>query len=186
MTTSNCVKCGPCGADKTISAAVVWCNNCNEGLCSKCLVQHKRLKLTHGHKTIDVETYKRLPPINTECHEHSRQFDLYCQIHLTPCCDECVSIQHSKCSEIKCLTTVIEKTKTAKSTTLLEKDITSMLRTVDEIIKLKAENIKRGDRQHQTIKDDIKHITKGLQSNNLDKLKAKLQKNLIMSGKKKN
>lgn len=178
MATSNCIKCGPCGADKTISAAVIWCYNCNEGLCSKCSVQHKRLKLTHGHKTFDVKTYTKLPQINTECHEHSRQFDLYCQIHLTPCCDECVSIQHSKCSEIKCLATVIDKTKTAIITSLLEKDIASILSTFDEVINTKTENIKHGDEKQQKIQEDIKHITKGLQSNHLDRLKVELQNDL--------
>ncbi|XP_063447864.1 uncharacterized protein LOC134727413 [Mytilus trossulus] len=45
-------------------------------------------------------------------------------------------------------------------------------------MKIKAENIKRGDEKQQTIQEDIKHITKGLQSNHLDRLKMDLQNEL--------
>ncbi|XP_071150676.1 uncharacterized protein [Mytilus edulis] len=54
-----------------------------------------------------------------------------------PCCDECTSTNHSKCTGIKSLTSVVEKTQVEKSKESIEKDINSILHFLDGMTKNK-------------------------------------------------
>ncbi|CAG2225587.1 unnamed protein product [Mytilus edulis] len=117
MASNKPIPCGPCQEGKVKTKADIWCNNCEEGLCSTCSSHHKRSRGTRNHKTIDIKSYKpSIPAIKTECDKHGQQLNLYCPSHLMPCCDECISTSHSKCTGIKSLASVVEKTKIEKST----------------------------------------------------------------------
>ncbi|VDI46501.1 Hypothetical predicted protein [Mytilus galloprovincialis] len=128
MASSKPIPCGPCIEGKVNTKADIWCYNCDEGLCSTCSGHHKRSKLSRDHKIIDIKNYKpSVQAIRTECDKHGQQLNLYCPSHLMPCCDECISISHSKCTGIKSLASIVEKTKIEKSKESIEKDINSIL-----------------------------------------------------------
>ncbi|XP_052093242.1 uncharacterized protein LOC127729461 [Mytilus californianus] len=182
MASSNPIPCRPCnqgkrGRDNT--TADFWCYNCDKGLCLRCSSHHKRMKSSSHHNTIDIQIYKSctLPigSINTECDTHHQQFNLYCPNHLMPCCDECISTSHSKCTGIKSLASVVEKTKIEKSKESVEKDINSITYFLDKMVNSKSENIKRGEQQHDSINEFVIKIRNGI-NKHLDHLEKKLWK----------
>ncbi|XP_071177803.1 E3 ubiquitin-protein ligase TRIM39-like [Mytilus edulis] len=174
MASSKPIPCGPCIEGKVNTKAVIWCYNCDEGLCSTCSGHHKRSKGTCDHKTIDIKSYKpSIKAIKTECDKHGQQLNLYCPSHLMPCCDKCISNSHSKCTEIKSLASVVEKTKIEKSKESVEKDINSILQLLDEIVNNKSQNIKRGEEEYESIKKLIVKIR-----NEIDKHLTHLEKRI--------
>ncbi|XP_076095554.1 uncharacterized protein LOC143066544 [Mytilus galloprovincialis] len=159
MASSKPIQCGHCHEEKVNTEADIWCYNCDEGLCSMCSRHHKRSRLSHDHKTIDIKSYNpSVRAIKTECDKHGQQLNLYCPSHLMPCCDECISTSHSKCTGIKSLASVVEKTKIEKSKESVEKDINSILHLLGKIVNNKSQNIKRGEEEYVSLKDFIVKI----------------------------
>ncbi|XP_071151045.1 tripartite motif-containing protein 2-like [Mytilus edulis] len=176
MASSKDIQCGPCNEGKVKNKADIWCYNCEEGLCSTCSGHHKRSKSSRDHKTIDIKSYKpSIQAIKTECDKHGQQLNLYCPSHLIPCCDECISTNHSKCTGIKSLAGVVEKTKIQKSKESVEKDINSILHLLDKIVNNKSTNIKTGEQQCEGIKESIVKIRNQI-NKYLDCLEEKLCK----------
>ncbi|CAG2221634.1 unnamed protein product [Mytilus edulis] len=174
MASNKPIPCGPCQEGKVNTKADIWCYNCDEGLCSTCSGHHKRFKGTRDHKTIDIKSYKpSIRAINTECDKHGQQLNLYCPSHLMPCCDECISTSHSKCTGIKSLEGVVDNTKIEKSTKKIDNDINSTLQILNEIMSNKSGNIKRGEEQVDSIKETIGKYRKKI-NKHLDDLEKKL------------
>ncbi|XP_076089710.1 uncharacterized protein LOC143060341 [Mytilus galloprovincialis] len=174
MASSKPIPCGPCQEGKVHTKADIWCYNCDEGLCSTCSVHHKRSKGTRDHKTIDIKSYKpSIRAIHTECNKHGQQFNLYCPNHLMPCCDKCISTNHSKCPEIKSLATVVEKTKIDETKESVETDINSILHLLDKVVNNKSTNIKTEEQQCEDIKKSI-HIIREKMNKHLDHLEKRL------------
>ncbi|XP_052103737.1 uncharacterized protein LOC127737230 isoform X2 [Mytilus californianus] len=174
MASSKPVPCGPCQEGKVKTKAEFWCYSCEEGLCSTCSVHHKRSKSSRDHKTIDIKNYKpSIRAIKTECDKHGQQLNLYCPSHLMPCCDECISTNHSKCMGIKSLASVVEKTKIDQSTQSLEKQINSIKHILEKMVANKSKNISRGEREYESIQDFIVKIRKDV-NKHLTQLEKKL------------
>ncbi|CAC5385515.1 TRIM2_3 [Mytilus coruscus] len=175
MASRKPISCGPCQEGKVNTKANIWCYNCDEGLCSICSGHHKRSKASHDHNTIDIKSYKpSIQAIKTECDKHGQQLNLYYSSHLMPCCKECISTSHSKCTGIKGLAIVVEKTKIEKSKESLDKDINSILHLLDKMVNNKSANIKTGEQQRETIKKSIVKIRNEI-NKHLDQLEKKLQ-----------
>ncbi|XP_076076052.1 uncharacterized protein LOC143046877 [Mytilus galloprovincialis] len=174
----NSIPCGPCHKGEENTKAEVWCYNCDEGLCSICSGHHKRFKGSCDHKTIDIKSYKpSFQAIKTECDKHGQDLILYCPGHLMPCCDECISTSHSRCTGIKSLAGVVEKTKIEKSKKSVETNINDILNVLETLIKTKSKNIKRGENQCESIKKSIKEIRKEI-NKHLDHLEKKLSQEI--------
>ncbi|CAG2226944.1 unnamed protein product [Mytilus edulis] len=174
MASSKPIPCGPCQEGKVNTKADIWCYNCDEGLCSTCSGHHKRSNGTRDHKTIDIKNYKpSIGAINTECDKHGQQLNLYCPNHLMPCCDECISTNHSKCTGIKSLVGVVEKTNTDQSKQSLEKQINSINHFLEKLVTNKSKNIARGEREYESIQDFVVKIRKEINSH-LTRLEKKL------------
>ncbi|CAG2239334.1 unnamed protein product [Mytilus edulis] len=92
-----------------------------------------------------------------------------------PCCDECISTSHSKCTGIKSLASVVEKTKIEKSKESVEKDINSITHFLDKLVNNKSGNLKRGEQQYETIKQSVSKIRNEI-NKHLDHLEEKLCK----------
>ncbi|XP_076108193.1 uncharacterized protein LOC143076352 [Mytilus galloprovincialis] len=174
MASSKPVTCGPCIEGKVNTKADIWCYNCDEGLCSTCSGHHRRSKGTHDHKIIGIKSYKpSVQVIETQCDKHGQKLNLYCPSHLMPCCDECISNSHSKCTGIKSLASVVEKTKIEKSKESVEKEINSILQLLGKIVNDKSQNIKRGEQEYDSIKEFIMKIR-----NEIDKHLTHLEKKI--------
>ncbi|CAC5365318.1 unnamed protein product [Mytilus coruscus] len=169
MASSKPIPCGPCQEGKVNTKA----DNCEEGLCSS---HHKRSKETFNHKSIDAKSYKpSTQAIRTECDKHGQQLNLYCPSHLMPCCDECISTSHSKCTGIKKLEGVVKKTVIEKSKESVDKDINSILHLLDKMVNNKSTNIKTGGQQSEGIKESIVKIQNEI-NKYLDCLEEKFSK----------
>ncbi|XP_052103161.1 uncharacterized protein LOC127736637 [Mytilus californianus] len=176
MASSKPIPCGPCQEGKVNTKADIWCYNCEEGLCSICSGHHKRFKAIRDHKTIDIKSYKpSIKAIKTKCDKHGQQLNLYCPSHLMPCCDECISTSHSKCTGIKSLAGVVDKTEIDKSKESVEKDINSILHLLNKMVNNKSTNIKTGEQQCEDIKESIVKIRNQI-NKYLDCLEEKLYK----------
>ncbi|CAG2237383.1 unnamed protein product [Mytilus edulis] len=174
MASSKPIPCGPCIEGKVNTKADIWCYNCDEGLCSTCSGHHRRSKGTRDHKIIGIKSYKpSVQVIETQCDKHGQQLNLYCPSHLMPCCDECISNSHSKCTGIKSLASVVEKTKIEKSKESVEKDINSVLQLLGKVVNNKSQNIKRGEQEYESIKEFIVKIR-----NEIDKHLIHLEKKI--------
>ncbi|VDI02423.1 Hypothetical predicted protein [Mytilus galloprovincialis] len=115
--------------------------------------------------------------IKPECDKHGQDLILYCPGHLMPCCDECISTSHSKCTGITSLAGVVDKTKIEKSKESVETNINSILNLLGSLINNKSKNIKRGENQYKDIQKSIKEIRKEI-NNHLDHLEKKLSKEI--------
>ncbi|VDI55200.1 Hypothetical predicted protein [Mytilus galloprovincialis] len=174
MASSKPIPCGPCQEGKVNTKAEYWCYNCDEGLCSTCSGHHKRVRGTRDHKTTDIKSFKpSIQAIKTECNKHGQQLNLYCPSHLMPCCDECISTNHIKCTEIKSLVGVVEKTNTDQSKQSLEKQIKSINHFLEKLVINKSQNITRSEREYESIQDFIVKIRKEINSH-LTRLEKKL------------
>ncbi|CAG2250382.1 unnamed protein product [Mytilus edulis] len=109
--------------------------------------------------------------IKPECDKHGQDLILYCPCHLMPCCDECISTSHSKCTGIKSLAGVVDKTKIENSKESVETNINSILNLLGTLINNKS--IKRGENQCVSIKQSIKVIRQEI-NKHLDHLEKKL------------
>ncbi|XP_071128412.1 putative leucine-rich repeat-containing protein DDB_G0290503 [Mytilus edulis] len=111
--------------------------------------------------------------IKPECDKHGQDLILYCPCHLMPCCDECISTSHSKCTGIKSLAGVVDKTKIENSKESVETNINSILNLLGTLINNKSKNIKRAENQCASIKQSIKGIRQEI-NKHLDHLEKKL------------
>ncbi|CAC5401139.1 unnamed protein product [Mytilus coruscus] len=174
MASSKPIPCGPCQEGKVNTNADIWCYNCDEGLCLTCSSHHKRSNGTGDHQTTDIKSYK--PPIgaiNTECDIHGQQLNLYCPNHLMPCCDECIPSSHLKCTGIKSLASVVEKTKIEETKESVDKDTNSILHLLDKMVNNKSTNIKKEEQKCEHIKKSIVKIRNQM-NKHLDHLEKKL------------
>ncbi|CAG2244414.1 unnamed protein product [Mytilus edulis] len=132
--------------EKNNTKADIWCYNCDKGLCLRCSGHHKRYKLSRDHRIIDIKIHKpSIHAIRSVCDKHGQHLNLYCPCHLMPCCEECISSSHSKCTGIKYLAGVVEKTNIEKSKESLYIDIYSTLDILNELVNDKSGNNKRGE-----------------------------------------
>ncbi|CAG2254801.1 unnamed protein product [Mytilus edulis] len=155
MASSKPIPCGPCIEVKVNTKADIWCYNCDEGLCSTCSGHQKDPK---EHVIIRLLVSKVINHLSN---------------HLMPCCDQCISKSHSKCTGIKSLASVVEKTKIEKSKESVEKEINSILQLLGKIENNKSQNIKRGEQEYESIKEFIVKIR-----NEIDKHLTHLEKKI--------
>ncbi|CAG2215526.1 unnamed protein product [Mytilus edulis] len=53
--------CGVCDLRHTNKPSIVWCTECDEGLCKECQEHHSLSKGTKNHKTLAITEYMNLP-----------------------------------------------------------------------------------------------------------------------------
>ncbi|CAG2214015.1 unnamed protein product [Mytilus edulis] len=151
--------CGVCDLRHIKKPCIVWCTECDEGLCSDCKEHHSLSKSSRSHSVIPIAEYQKLPA------------DVLKITHT--CIVEC----HKECREIVELENIIRNAKSSNAMCEIEESLVEI-----------AENLKK-IRQHQqdnllTFKEKRKEIEKELKktrmkiNNHLDKLQEDLMKQL--------
>ncbi|XP_071121593.1 tripartite motif-containing protein 2-like [Mytilus edulis] len=173
--------CGVCDLRHIKKPCIVWCTECDEGLCSECKEHHSLSKSSRSHSVIPIAEYQKLPAdvlkITQYCTSHDNKYQFYCQKHECPCCSTCIVECHKECREIVELKNVIRNAKSSNAMCEIEESLVEI-----------AENLKKV-RQHQqdnllTFKEKRKEIEKELKktrmkiNNHLDKLQEDLIKQL--------
>ncbi|CAC5417944.1 unnamed protein product [Mytilus coruscus] len=72
MASSTGKLCGPCEARYKTTTAVSWCMDCDEGLCSSCLEDHKVNKASEKHQTISVSQYVVIESVSSLIKQESK------------------------------------------------------------------------------------------------------------------
>ncbi|CAG2254219.1 unnamed protein product [Mytilus edulis] len=96
--------CGVCEYRNINKPSVVWCSECDEGLCRECKEHHQASKGTRNHSIVQVSEYQELPSgifeITQTCPKHSEKYQIFCNKLDSQDCRRCVTETHNDCKEI--------------------------------------------------------------------------------------
>lgn len=91
---SNWTVCGVCEYRHITKQSVVWCSECDEGLCEECKEHHGVSKGTRSHGIESITEYQKLPynvlQLASSCDKHNEKYMIFCKKHDCPCCKKCV------------------------------------------------------------------------------------------------
>ncbi|XP_063405908.1 uncharacterized protein LOC134689869 [Mytilus trossulus] len=173
--------CGVCNFRKVNTASVVWCSECDEGLCGECIGHHGASKSTRNHATISITEYQKLPPnvlsITQTCQKHTEQYQTFCKKHDCPCCRRCVIETHNECKDLKAIDDIVHDIKSSNAFLEVEHILAEMLENVRKICEDRTENLKWLQDQRVKIAHDINQTRKKI-NDHLDKIQDKIIKEL--------
>ncbi|XP_063448413.1 uncharacterized protein LOC134727945 [Mytilus trossulus] len=155
--------CNPCSRRDVESKSTSWCSDCEEGLCSKCLEDHRVIKLTKSHHVVDMteqispEHYKLLSIPNCEIHEELRQ-DMVCKDHDLICCHQCFQSSHKSCKNVSHLDMAAKGIKQSDWLKKLDHDFKEMTKVNLKIIEERKVSKEELKYQVQKIKKKIANI----------------------------
>ncbi|CAG2227671.1 unnamed protein product [Mytilus edulis] len=155
--------CNPCSRRDVESKSTSWCSDCEEGLCSKCLEDHRVIKLTKSHHVVDMteqispEHYKLLSIPNCEIHEELRQ-DMVCKDHDLICCHQCFQSSHKSCKNVSHLDMAAKGIKQSDWLKKLGHDLKEMTKVSHKIIEERKVSKEELKNQVQKIKKEIANM----------------------------
>ncbi|CAC5415405.1 unnamed protein product [Mytilus coruscus] len=180
MATSS-PSCGVCDLRHITKPPIVWCTECDEGLCSECQEHHSLSKASRRHNVISINEYEKLPTdvlkITQYCSEHDEKFQIYCQKHECPCCSKCVVESHKGCQDIVNLDEVIHNAKTSNALCEIEETLVEVAENLQKIRQHQQDNLSTFKEKRKKIEKEIKQ-TRIKINNHLDKLQEDLMKQL--------
>ncbi|XP_063405907.1 E3 ubiquitin-protein ligase TRIM45-like [Mytilus trossulus] len=178
---SNWNVCGVCDFRSINKASVVWCSECDEGLCGECREHHDASKSTMNHGIISITEYQRLPSnvlaITQTCHKHIEQYQTFCKKHDCPCCRRCVIETHNDCKDLTAIDDIVQNVKSSNAILEVEQTLVQMLETVRRIRNDRSENLKCIQDQRVKIERHIKQTRKMI-NDHLDKVQESIMKEL--------
>ncbi|CAG2195526.1 unnamed protein product [Mytilus edulis] len=178
---SNWTICGVCAFRNINKASVVWCSECDEGLCDECKEHHGASKSSRNHSIIPVTEYQKLPikvlEITQTCQKHKEQYQTFCKKHDCPCCRRCVIETHNDCKDLTAIDDIVQNVKASNAFLEVEQTLVQMLENVCRIRNDRTENLKCLQDQRVKIERDIKQTRKMI-NDHLDKVQEKLIKEL--------
>ncbi|XP_071136137.1 putative autophagy-related protein 11 [Mytilus edulis] len=186
MMASNWNNCGVCDYRQVTKPSVVWCSECDEGLCGDCKEHHSISKSSRNHETVSIAEYQKLPKeilqIATVCKIHSEKYELYCGKHDCPCCKKCVK-SHNDCKGLTDINEIIKTVKTSNAFYEIEETVLEVAENIERIKTNRENNFTSLEKQRREIEEEIKQTrTKinrhldGLQNDLLKELKAAEEK----------
>lgn len=93
---ASITECIACHAQKKTAPASVYCFNCAKSYCDKCLKQHEKNALLHGHKVVSRTTPIPGVSADLECKIHPGEQGKYmCRTCDTVICTLCIMNDHS-------------------------------------------------------------------------------------------
>ena len=129
MATSR-IDCGVCNLRSIAKPSVLWCHDCDEGLCTDCTEHHGLSKGTRDHTTVPTAEYQTLPAniisVAQFCNVHKEKYQTFCRKHDCPCCRRCVIEHHNKCEHLSAIDDVIQNVKTSNAFSELEQKLTEI------------------------------------------------------------
>ncbi|CAC5411761.1 unnamed protein product [Mytilus coruscus] len=167
MATSSPVY-GICDLRHISQRSVVWCPECNEGLCGDCKEYHSLSKLSRNDIVISVSDYEKLPSdvlqISQACNNHNEQFQMYCKKHDRPCCRRCISETHNSCKEIFPIDDIIQNVKTSSAFEEIEQTLIEVAEHHIKITQNRETNLKSIKGQKEKIQKEILQVRLSINS----------------------
>ncbi|XP_071141673.1 tripartite motif-containing protein 2-like [Mytilus edulis] len=178
---SNWTVCGLCNYRNINKASVVWCSECDEGLCGECREHHGASKSTRNHDTMSITEYQKLQPnvleITQTCQKHKEHYQIFCKKHDCPCCRRCVIETHNDCNDLTAIEDIVKNVKSSNAWLEVEQTLVQMLKNVQRIRNDRTENLKCLQDQRVEIERDINQTRKMI-NDHLDKIHDKTIKEL--------
>ncbi|CAC5406935.1 unnamed protein product [Mytilus coruscus] len=180
---------GVCDLRQITKPSIVWCTECNEGLCTECQEHHGLSKASRRHNVIPIIEYQKLPTdvlkITQYCRKHDEKFQIYCKKHECPCCSKCIVESHIECREIVNLDDVIYNAKTSNALCEIEETLVEVAENLNKIRQHIQDNRSTLKEKKMEIEKKIKK-TRIKINNHLDKLQENLMKHLYEVEEKEN
>ncbi|CAC5400535.1 unnamed protein product [Mytilus coruscus] len=184
---SKLTVCGVCEYRNISKPSVVWCSECDGGLCEGCKEHHAASKGSRNHSIVPVSEYQKLPSgileITQTCLKHSEKYQIFCKKHDTPCCRRCVTETHNDCKEIDVIDDVIQNVKSSNAFLEMEQILAELSGNLQRIRKDRQENIKSLMENRAIIEKEVQQ-TRKLIDNHLDTLQESLIKELYAAEEK--
>ncbi|XP_056022023.1 tripartite motif-containing protein 45-like [Ostrea edulis] len=139
-------QCEPCDIGGDNKPASGWCRDCSEALCEECLHSHKKFKRSRNHEIVPL-TVGAIPSTSTPslemCEDHEgRKIEMFCEIHLAPCCVLCVTTEHGKCKSICLIEEATDKVIKPGKVKRLRDDVDRLEVMLEKVITEEKANIK--------------------------------------------
>ncbi|CAC5392030.1 unnamed protein product [Mytilus coruscus] len=139
---SNWNVCGVCDSLEIAKPSVVWCSECDEGLCAECDKHHTVSRASRTHNSIHINEYNKLPSeISHNCLKHNEKFQIYCRKHDCPCCRRCVIETHNDCKDITAIDDIIKDVKSSNALNNIELMLMEVAENLEKIIKDRKDNL---------------------------------------------
>ncbi|XP_063418876.1 uncharacterized protein LOC134701671 [Mytilus trossulus] len=181
--------CGVCDLRLITNPCIVWCTECDEGLCKECHEHHRLSKASRNHSAIPFTDYQKLPTdvlkISQYCSKHNKKFEMFCQKHERPCCSKCIVDAHKECRDIVDLDDVIKNYETPNALSEIEKTLVEVAENLQTIRKHQQDNASTLKTKRKEIEKEINKTRMEI-SNHLDKLQEDLMKQLYAVEEKEN
>ncbi|CAC5386096.1 unnamed protein product [Mytilus coruscus] len=181
--------CGVCDLRLITKPCIVWCTECDEGLCKECQEHHRLSKASRNHSVIPFTDYEKLPTdvlkISQYCSKHNKKFEMFCQKHEHPCCSKCIVESHKECRDIVDLDDVIKNYETPNALFEIEKTLVEVADNLQKIRQRQHDNMSTLKEKRKEIEKEIKKTRTEI-SNYLDKLQEDLMKQLNAIEEKEN
>ncbi|XP_052075684.1 uncharacterized protein LOC127713096 [Mytilus californianus] len=186
---SKLTVCGVCEYRKINKSPVVWCFECEEGLCQECREHHAASKGSRDHSIVPISEYQKLPTnileITQTCPKHNEKYQIFCKKHDFPCCRRCVVETHDDCKELNVIDDVIKNVKSSNAFLEMEHTLSELSENLQRFRKDRQSNITSLKENKTKIEKEIQQ-TRVLINNHLDKLQESLMKELYAAEEKEN
>lgn len=172
---SKIAACAICDLRHITKPSIVWCSECDEGLCLECNEHHGLSKATRCHIPVPISVYEKLP--TNVCTKHKEQFQMYCNSHNQPCCIECVNAGHKECQEIIQLEDIVNNFKKSYGFHDIEQTVIDLVENIRRIGKSSQENLEQLKEQRKQIEKEIQETRMKINAQ-LDNLQESMIKEL--------
>ncbi|CAC5408464.1 unnamed protein product [Mytilus coruscus] len=173
--------CGVCENLQITKHSVVWCSDCDEGLCGECKNHHAVSKASKSHETVSISKYKKLPTevlqIAQNCKLHNEKYELFCRKHDCPCCKKCVK-SHNDCKGLTDINEIIKNVKNSNAFSEIEQTLLEVVENIKRLRANRTENLKSLENKKREIEAEIKQTRINV-NHYLDKLQDDLIKELM-------
>ncbi|XP_063396736.1 uncharacterized protein LOC134681178 [Mytilus trossulus] len=174
---SKLTVCGVCEYRNINKPSVVWCSECDEGLCEECKEHHAASKGTRNHHIVPVSEYQKLPSnvleITQTCPKHDEKYVIFCNKHDSPCCGRCIVEIHNNCKDLKAIDDVIKNVKSSNAFLEMEQLLTELSDNLQKIRNDRNKNIESLKENRTQIEKEVQQ-TRSLIDKHLDKLQESL------------
>ncbi|CAC5364545.1 unnamed protein product [Mytilus coruscus] len=172
--------CGVCDNLQITKHSVVWCSECDKGLCGECKKHHAVSKASKSHKTVSIAEYKMLPTevLKTfqTCKLHNEKYELFCRKHDCLCCKKCLK-SHNDCKGLTDINEIIKNVKTSNALNEIEQTLQEVVDNIKRLSTNRNENLKSIENKKREIEAEIKKTRINV-NHHLDKLQDDLIKEL--------
>ncbi|XP_063397764.1 uncharacterized protein LOC134682097 [Mytilus trossulus] len=177
---SNFSVCGVCDHRHVTKSSVVWCSECDEGLCEDCKEHHSFSKATRNHEIVPIDEYMKLPvkilQIAQFCNKHKEKYELFCRKHDCPCCRKCVE-DHNECKDLTDIRNMIGNVKSSTAFQEIERSLSETAENMKRIRINREKNLASLAEKRKIVELEVQQFRHKI-NEHLDKLQDEILKEI--------